>query len=90
MRLSILLSLTLSLGLTHATPHPLFTPKSCLSGNPGSVYLCSNANFSGDCIYRPQSDDCFAPSSAPMSIRPNRGGYCVLFEDRQEKGGIIR
>lgn len=69
--------------------NPIFGSLGCTPGNPGAVYYCSNANFGGDCIYRPANDDCFAPPSAPMSIGPDKGGYCVLFEDQECKGSII-
>ena len=81
-------ALLLPMGITTALSFPFLTP-ACMSGNPGAVYYCSNARFGGDCVYRPANDDCFAPPDAPVSIGPDKGGYCVLFEDRECKGSII-
>ncbi|KAF2633149.1 hypothetical protein BU25DRAFT_103 [Macroventuria anomochaeta] len=80
----------LPLALATATNIPWFTLPTCKPGNPGAVFYCSNANFDGDCVYRAANDACFAPPRAPQSIGPDKEGYCVLFEDRECKGSIIR
>jgi hypothetical protein len=94
MRLYPATLLALLLSLTTALDIPWFTLTQCKPGNPGSVYYCSNPNFTGDCAYRLANDDCFVPSGGsmngtPMSIGPDKGGYCVMFEDRECKGSII-
>lgn len=76
------------LGFVAALNFPSFS-LTCTSGQPGAVYYCSGAKFGGDCVYRFPNDDCYAPSTAPISIGPDEGGYCVLFEDRECKGTII-
>jgi hypothetical protein len=81
--------LTFATAATATALNPFLGSLSCKPGKPGAVYYCSNTNFGGDCIYRPANDDCFAPPSAPMSIGPDKGGYCVLFEDCECKGSII-
>ena len=66
--------LMLATTATATALNPFLGSLGCNPGNPGAVYYCSNANFGGDCIYRPANDDCFAPPSAPMSIGPDKGG----------------
>ncbi|KZM25156.1 hypothetical protein ST47_g3705 [Ascochyta rabiei] len=80
----------LFLPLTTAFYMPWLALMNCRSGIPGAVYVCSNAHFTGDCMYHAVSGECFAPPSAPMSIGPDQGGHCVVFEGRECEGEIIR
>ncbi|KAF3010921.1 hypothetical protein E8E13_010041 [Curvularia kusanoi] len=78
------------LTLTTASP-TIWNQLWCLQdGNPGAVYLCSGPDFSGQCEYRkPTNDDCFAPSIVPQSIGPDRGGCCLMYQDRECKGNLV-
>lgn len=62
----------------------------CKPGNPGAVYTCTGPHFRGTCSYRLPNDEYFVPDTAPQSIEPDKGGYCVLFEDRECKGDMVR
>ncbi|KAH6615135.1 hypothetical protein C7974DRAFT_59856 [Boeremia exigua] len=74
-------------------PFPSFTCSK--SGNPGAVYYCRTRNFNnavaGDCIYHlpDPKNACFTTPFAVQSIGPDKGGYCVLFEDKECLGSVI-
>lgn len=88
MRLLTLLILPI-LGLITASPM-VWDFLWCLKdGIPGAVYMCSGPDFSGQCEYRKPNDGCFAPSFVPQSIGPDRGGYCVMYQDRECKGNLV-
>lgn len=79
------------IGLTTANPLLPLTNLACLKGgNPGAVFYCTDRNFKGDCTYRKPDTSCFAPAVSPQSIGPDQGGYCMMYEDRECKGSIIK
>jgi hypothetical protein len=59
-------------------------PALCKEGNPGAVYLCSEAHFQGKCYYLKMVDYCYVfESFSPASFGPDPGGYCTTHLDSQ-------
>ncbi|KAF2656745.1 hypothetical protein K491DRAFT_596394 [Lophiostoma macrostomum CBS 122681] len=58
----------------------------------GAVYICTDFNFRGDCAWQAPSSDCRIPGTgdeAPLSIGPDPGGFCVLYEKSTCEGREI-
>ncbi|KAF2242897.1 hypothetical protein BU26DRAFT_570325 [Trematosphaeria pertusa] len=54
------------------------------AGMPGGVYFCNQPKFRGECAWRPQSNYCYISGTgdeAPDSIGPDKGGYCIIYQD---------
>jgi hypothetical protein len=57
-------------------------PAPCTEGNPGSVYVCSDVDFKGQCHYLQMIDYCYGfVEYSPLSIGPDPGGYCTTYAD---------
>ena len=89
-RLSALLALALL--FLQASALPSFWPRRSFPqvnlrkrGLPGAVYICNDSDFKGDCSWIEPADaeKCHIAGTgneAPLSIGPDPGGYCVLYE----------
>ena len=57
------------------------------SGMPGGVYYCDQPKFRGKCYWLPQSNLCYHSTltgdGAPDSIGPDKGGYCIIYQDKK-------
>jgi hypothetical protein len=57
-------------------------PATCTEGNLGAVYVCSQANFQGQCHYLQMIEYCYGfVEYSPLSIGPDPGGYCTTHRD---------
>jgi len=65
-------------------------------GLAGGSYTCTEQNFSGDCQWNQPSDRCRDDGGAPdqpngvMSIGPDQGTYCDLYEKAGCTGTVIQ
>jgi hypothetical protein len=100
MHLTTLLVFSVSLSLSTAIPfrlnpfHHSLTPALHKRGIAGAVYICTDANFLGDCGWiGDATTKCSISgtgSDKPESVGPDPGGFCILYVNQACTGKEIQ